>query len=69
MKYWYLNKETGLPDARRPNEKSPPIIQAQSADLTKVKLQIFVGISIVGPKIFVLASDGHIYVFDKERKL
>ena len=26
LKYWYLNEETGMPDARKPNEKSPPII-------------------------------------------
>ena len=44
-------------------------MESQSADLTKVKQQIFVGISILGPKVFVLASDGHIYVFDKQRKL
>lgn len=30
---------------------------------------MFVGIAIMGPKVFVLASDGHIYVFDKQRKL
>ena len=69
LKYWYLNEETGMPDARRPNDKSPAVIQSQSADLTKVKQQIFVGISILNLKVFVLASDGHIYVFDKQRKL
>ena len=58
-----------MPDARKPNEKSPPIIQAQSADLTKVKQQIFVGIAIKGPKVFTITSNGHIYVFDKQRKL
>ena len=69
LKYWYLNEETGMPDARKPNEKSPPIIQAHSADLTKVKQQIFVGIAIKGPKIFAITHDGHIYVYDKQRKL
>lgn len=26
LKYWYLNEETGLPDARKPNEQSQPIL-------------------------------------------
>ena len=32
-------------------------------------MQIFVGVTIELPKVFVIAHDGHIYVFDKERKL
>ena len=69
LKFWNLNEETGLPDARKPNAKAPPVIQAHSVDLAKVKLQIFVGIAIEWPRVFVLASDGHIYVFDKQGKL
>lgn len=26
LKLWHLNAETGMPDVRRPNQKSPPII-------------------------------------------
>ena len=69
MKYWYLDEETGKPITRKINEKSPAILESQSADLTKVKQQIFVGISILQSRVFVLASDGHIYVFDAQRKL
>jgi len=69
LKFWYLNETTGLPDTRKPNEKSPPIIQAHSPDLTKVKVPIFVGLAIEGPRIFALTTEGCIYVFDKQRKL
>ena len=52
-------------------------MESKSADLTKVKLKIFVGVVCVAnggasgkeEQVLALASDGHLYVYDKNRKL
>jgi hypothetical protein len=45
------------------------IMESKSADLTKVRLKIFVGVACKGSQVFAMASDGHLYVYDKNRKL
>ena len=40
-------------------------MESKSADLTKVKLKIFVGVTCSDGQVFALASDGHLYVYDK----
>ena len=37
--------------------------------MEKVKYKVFVGVSIFEQKVYSLASDGHVYVFDKKRQL
>lgn len=45
------------------------IMESKTADLTKVKLKIFVGVCCKEESVFALAEDGHLYVYDKARKL
>ena len=45
------------------------IMESQAADTAKVKLKIFVGVAIYQKKLYALTHDGHIYMFDKQRKL
>lgn len=52
-------------------------MESKSADLTKVKVKIFVGVQCISnggtsgqeEQVLALASDGHLYVYDKNRKL
>lgn len=52
-------------------------MESKSADLTKVKLKIFVGVEVSSnggvsgkeDQVLALAQDGHLYVYDKFRKL
>ena len=44
-------------------------MESKSADLTKVKLKVFVGVACRLGQVFSLAADGHLYVYDKNRKL
>ena len=44
-------------------------MESKSADLTKVKLKIFVGVTCRNGHVFALAADGHLYVYDRNRKL
>lgn len=44
-------------------------MESKSADLSKVKVKIFVGVSCTEGQVFALACDGHLYVYDKQRKL
>jgi hypothetical protein len=44
-------------------------MESKSADLTKVKLKVFVGVVCKQGSVFALAIDGHLYIFDKNRKL
>lgn len=41
------------------------IMESKTADLTKVKLKIFVGVCCKEESVFALAQDGHLYVYDK----
>ena len=39
-------------------------MESHSADLEKVKTKVFVGVCISDAKVYSLACDGHVYVFD-----
>jgi len=41
-------------------------MESKSADLAKVKLKIFVGVTCRNASVFALAQDGHLYVYDTE---
>jgi WD40 repeat protein len=69
LKYWYLNPETGKPITVKPANSKDSIMESKTADLSKVKQAIFVGVAIYNQKVFALGADGHIYVYDKTRKL
>lgn len=69
LKYWQLDPEKGMPVTVKPPGSSESIMESKTADLTKVKLAIFVGVQLYNKKVFALATDGHIYVYDKARKL
>lgn len=45
------------------------IMESKTADLTKVKVKSFVGVSCLNQCVYALACDGHLYIFDKARKL
>ena len=50
------------------------IMESKSADLTKVKVKVFVGVACKRhadgkEEVLALTVDGHIYVYDKHRKL
>lgn len=42
-------------------------MESHSAELEKVKYKVFVGVSIAEQRVYSLACDGHVYVFDKKR--
>lgn len=44
-------------------------MESKSADLSKVKVKIFAGVGCRHGQVFALAVDGHLYVYDKNRKL
>jgi mitogen-activated protein kinase binding protein 1 len=69
LKYWSLDPQTGKPITVRPPGSSESIIESKTAELAKVKVSIFVGVAVYNQKVFALATDGHIYVYDKQRKL
>lgn len=45
------------------------IMESKTADLDKVKFKVFVGVCIYESKVYAVASDGHVYIYDKQRKL
>lgn len=45
------------------------MMRSETADLTKVNLKLFVGVSIAKGFVYSLTQDGHIYMYDKQRKL
>lgn len=69
LKFWSLDPATGRPITVRPAGSNESIMESKTAELAKVKLSIFVGVAIYNSKVFALATDGHIYVYDKQRKL
>lgn len=44
-------------------------MESFSADLSKVKSKIFVGVACKHSNAYALANDGHLYVFTEDRKL
>jgi hypothetical protein len=69
LKFWHLDPETKMPVPKVDEAKKVSILSSESADLAKVKCQVFVGLCIgevAGePKVFTLTTDGHIYLFSK----
>ncbi len=67
LKYWYFDENGRVMKTETSNKES--IMESKSAELTKVKVQIFVGVCCRQSQVFTLAVDGHLYIFDKQRKL
>ena len=75
LKYWCFDEEGRI--QKGPGAAAESIMESKSADLAKVKVKIFVGVQCVSnggvsgkeEQVLALASDGHIYVYDKNRKL
>jgi hypothetical protein len=67
LKYWYLDDETG--DVIKSGKEPNFMMRSETADLTKVNLKLFVGVSIAKGFVYSLTQDGHIYMYDKQRKL
>jgi hypothetical protein len=44
------------------------MLESKSADLTKVRVKIFISVISVGYVVFALSLDGTLLLFDKERK-
>ena len=67
LKFWYFDPETKK--VKKPEGSKESVLESFSADLTKVKLKVFVGVACKHSLVYTLASDGHLYVFSEERKL
>ena len=48
---------------------SVPLMENKSADLSKVGVKNFVGVSCTEGHVYALAVDGHLYVYDQHRKV
>jgi hypothetical protein len=59
LKYWYLND-------LKPNIQ---MLESKSADLSKVKVRVFVGVQCLGIYVYALSIDGTLYGFNRERIL
>mmetsp|Transcript_23635 Transcript_23635/g.23341 ORF Transcript_23635/g.23341 Transcript_23635/m.23341 type:complete len:155 (-) Transcript_23635:1009-1473(-) len=67
LKYWYFDENGKVVKQETQNQES--IMESKSADLSKVRVKVFVGVQCKLGSVFSLASDGHLYIFDKNRKL
>jgi len=65
LKYWFFDPETKKVVAKTKDN----IMESKTAELTKVKCKVFVGVGCKEDLVYSLAKDGHIYMFDKNRKL
>jgi len=63
-----MDETTGEPLTKQTTDKVA-IMESHSAELEKVRYKVFVGVSIAEQKVYSLACDGHVYVFDKQRQL
>lgn len=63
-----MDEKTGEPITKKTSDKIF-VMESHSADLEKVKTKIFVGVCISKEKVYSLACDGHVYVFDTKRSL
>jgi len=75
LKFWFFDDDGRL---QKPAlQQQEQIMESKSADLAKVKVKIFVGVQCVAnggasgkeEQVLALATDGHLYVYDKHRKL
>ncbi len=67
LKFWYFDENGKVQKTETQNKES--IMESKSADLAKVRVKIFVGVCCKSAQVFTLACDGHLYIFDKARKL
>ncbi len=67
LKFWYFDENGKVQKTETSNKES--IMESKSADLTKVRVKVFVGVCCKQGQVFTLACDGHLYIFDKNRKL
>lgn len=44
-------------------------MESKTADLAKIKVKIFVGVVCLEGLVYALTTDGHLYIYDKNRKL
>ena len=58
-----MDGKTGEPITKQSNDKIS-VMESHSADLEKVKTKVFVGVCIADSKVYSLACDGPVYVFD-----
>lgn len=63
-----MDETTGEP-ITKPTKDNILLMDSVSAETEKVKYKVFVGVSIFEQKVYSLACDGHVYVFDKKRQL
>ena len=68
LKFWYFDENQKVKKLNT-TESKESISESFSADLTKVKSKVFVGVVCKNKLAYALASDGHLYVFTEERKL
>ena len=45
------------------------MMESKTADLTKCKSRIFVGVGCKQTQVYALADDGYLYIYDQNRKL
>jgi WD40 repeat protein len=69
LKFWYFDELTGKVKRSITEGSKECILESFSADLSKVKQKIFVGVVCKNQNVYALTSDGHLYVFTEERKL
>ena len=74
LKFWYFNEDGTV--IKTPTSQNEHIMESKPADLGKVKIKSFVGVEISKPEeegkgvqVFALTCDGHLYIYDKERKM
>ena len=69
LKFWYFDAESGKVKPQSVEGSKESILESFSADLSKVKSKVFVGVACAHQLAYALAADGHLYVFTQERKL
>jgi len=60
LKYWYMDELTFEPITKQSGDKVS-VMESKGANLTKVKVKIFVGVCILKKYVYAIGSDGHIY--------
>lgn len=71
LKFWYTGElQASFSKSPKPSSSGAiPMMESKSADLSKIKNKVFVGVACLGLYIYTLSIDGTLYQFDRERKL
>ena len=69
LKFWFFEEGTGKVKKHTVEGSKESILESFTADLAKVKTKIFVGVVCKHAMAYALASDGHLYLFNEEKKL